>query len=323
MRIRKSKVWYLSAATMALLGTTGMAGARAYKSVTVVDHGQRRVLHGLATGSVGEFLQARGIDVAAGDRVSPGRDAPVADGMVVEIVHPKTVTFLDGPQQVTVDTFAPTVGEFLQEQHVELGPADTVNWKPETPIQDKMTIHVQRVEQRVSVKQKTISFQTIRQRSESLYQGEQRVLTRGVEGWVEEKTIDTYVDGHKAGQTVQRRVVRQPVNEVILVGTKPRAYTLSARGVSSLVIRRSLTVVATAYAAGGQTYTGRAAQPGVVAVDPHVIPLGTRLYIPGVGVVTAADTGGSVRGNRIDICVANEAAAARWGVRTITVYEIE
>ncbi len=308
---------------MALLGTTGVAGARGYKSVTVVDHGQRRVMQGLATGTVGEFLQAQGINLTPEDRVSPGRDAPVTDGMVVEIVHPKTVTFLDGAQRVTVETLAATVGDFLQEQHVELGPADTVNLKLETPIQDGTTIHVQRVEQRVSVKQQTISFQTIRQRSDSLYDGEQRVLTRGVEGWVEEKTVDTYVDGHKVGQSVQRRVVRQPVNEVILVGTKPRPFTLSARGVGSLVVRRSLTVVATAYAAGGQTSTGRAAAPGVVAVDPRVIPLGTRLYIPGIGVVTAADTGGSVRGNRIDICVASEAAAARWGVRTITVYEIE
>ncbi|MCL6516151.1 3D domain-containing protein [Alicyclobacillus sp.] len=323
MRIAKSKVWYASAAAAALLGTAGIGGARAYKTVTVVDHGHRQTLHGWGSSTVGQFLNAHDVSLPEGVRLSPGPDTPVTDGMTVEVIHPKTVTLLDGPRRSALETFAGTVGEFLQEQRVRLGPDDRVDLAPDTPLADGMTVHVQRVQRRVSVKQQTISFQTIRQRTDSLYEGQQKVLTHGVEGLLEETTTDTYVDGHRAGQTVERRVVRQPVNEVILVGTKPRPFTLSARGVGSLVIRRSLTVVATAYAAGGRTSSGQPAAPGVVAVDPRVIPLGTKLYIPGVGVVTAADTGGSVRGNRIDICVGSEAQAERWGVRTITVYEIE
>jgi 3D (Asp-Asp-Asp) domain-containing protein len=58
---------------------------------------------------------------------------------------------------------------------------------------------------------------------------------------------------------------------------------------------------------------------GMVAVDPSVIPLGTRLTIPGYGVGIAADTGGAVRGNTIDIWFPTQAQALRWGRRTITI----
>jgi 3D (Asp-Asp-Asp) domain-containing protein len=52
---------------------------------------------------------------------------------------------------------------------------------------------------------------------------------------------------------------------------------------------------------GGVTATGTGVYKGIVAVDPRVIPLGTRMYIPGYGYGTAADTGGSITGNIIDL----------------------
>jgi 3D (Asp-Asp-Asp) domain-containing protein len=80
-----------------------------------------------------------------------------------------------------------------------------------------------------------------------------------------------------------------------------------------------LTVVATAYALQGTTATGIAVGPGVVAVDPAVIPLGTRMTIPGYGEGVAADTGGAIKGARIDVWVPTEAQAQAWGVRTVTI----
>jgi 3D (Asp-Asp-Asp) domain-containing protein len=81
----------------------------------------------------------------------------------------------------------------------------------------------------------------------------------------------------------------------------------------------TITVTATAYTLGGHTATGAPVGYGIVAVDPSVIPLGTRMTIPGYGEGVAADTGGAIQGARIDVWVPTAAAAAAWGVRTVTI----
>lgn len=73
----------------------------------------------------------------------------------------------------------------------------------------------------------------------------------------------------------------------------------------------------------GITATGIPATYGVVAVDPSVIPLGTRLYIPGYGEAIAADTGGAIVGNRIDLCMESYGEAMAFGRRSVTVYIVE
>jgi 3D (Asp-Asp-Asp) domain-containing protein len=82
---------------------------------------------------------------------------------------------------------------------------------------------------------------------------------------------------------------------------------------------RTITVTSTGYALRGRTATGVPTAPGVVAVDPSVIPLGTRLTIPGYGTGIAADTGGAVHGNVIDLWFPTTQQALAWGQRTITI----
>jgi 3D (Asp-Asp-Asp) domain-containing protein/septal ring factor EnvC (AmiA/AmiB activator) len=82
---------------------------------------------------------------------------------------------------------------------------------------------------------------------------------------------------------------------------------------------RLLTVVATGYSLPGHTASGIPVGPGVVAVDPAVIPLGTRLSIPGYGQGIAADTGGAIRGARIDLWFSSDAEALAWGRRSVTI----
>jgi peptidoglycan DL-endopeptidase CwlO len=83
---------------------------------------------------------------------------------------------------------------------------------------------------------------------------------------------------------------------------------------------RALTVVATAYALPGTTASGLPVGPGIVAVDPTVIPFGTHMTIPGYGEGVAADTGSAIIGARIDVWVPTEAQANQWGVQTVTIY---
>ena len=81
----------------------------------------------------------------------------------------------------------------------------------------------------------------------------------------------------------------------------------------------TITVSSTGYSIHGRTSTGMQTAAGVVAVDPAVIPLGTRLTIPGYGTGIAADTGGSVHGNVIDLWFPTLQQARAWGRRTVTI----
>ena len=85
---------------------------------------------------------------------------------------------------------------------------------------------------------------------------------------------------------------------------------------------------ATAYlptdgSAEGLTAMGIPATYGIVAVDPDVIPLGTRVYIPGYGEALAADTGGAIYGYRIDLCMESYNEAMDFGRRTVTVFVLK
>ena len=92
--------------------------------------------------------------------------------------------------------------------------------------------------------------------------------------------------------------------------------------------RAAYTMHASAYlpsdgGGSGITATGMAARRGVVAVDPNVIPLGSRLYIPGYGEAIAADTGGAIVGNTIDLCMESYDEAIQFGRRSVEVYVLE
>jgi peptidoglycan DL-endopeptidase CwlO len=106
---------------------------------------------------------------------------------------------------------------------------------------------------------------------------------------------------------------------VIAAAAPQPAPTEVARPLAAVSGPRTLTVSSTGYSIRGRTATGIPTGPGVVAVDPSVIPLGTRLTIPGYGVGIAADTGGAVQGNAIDVWFPTQAQALQWGRRTVTI----
>jgi 3D (Asp-Asp-Asp) domain-containing protein len=82
---------------------------------------------------------------------------------------------------------------------------------------------------------------------------------------------------------------------------------------------RTLVVDAVAYHLPGVTASGIPVGPGVIAVDPAVIPLGTRVFVPGYGPAVAADVGSAVRGALIDLWMPSTADALAWGRRTVTI----
>lgn len=319
------------AAVLVMFGSAATIMGSTYKTVTVKDRGQRKVLRGFATGTVADFLQKHHIHVAKRDRVSPALDSPVSNQETIEIVSPKTITVNYEGHVKHVWTFAHTVGQLLKGEGISLKPSDRVNVSTNSKVSNGEAIEIHSVISRTTTETQEIPFQTIRRSAANLLVGHQEEVTHGVKGLLKIQTTCVYRDGHRISQHVTKKVVRDPVDAVVEVGTerpapKPAVSTpspvLATRGTvpDSGLIKQSLTVLATAYVAGGTTASGLPAEPGVIAVDPSVIPLGTRVYIPGIGTVVAADTGGAIVGDHIDICMSSEAAADDWGARTITVY---
>jgi 3D (Asp-Asp-Asp) domain-containing protein len=102
----------------------------------------------------------------------------------------------------------------------------------------------------------------------------------------------------------------------------PAAPTVSAASVGAPAGMSSIgNFVITCYDLGGTTATGAPVGSNEIAVDPAVIPLGSTVYIAGVGTRVAEDTGGAIRGNRIDLWEPTASACADWGVETRTVYK--
>jgi len=138
-----------------------------------------------------------------------------------------------------------------------------------------------------------------------------------------EPTKNTIPEPVPAAQPVKPTPVTQPAKtDANSVKTESGEETNS----------KEITVKATAYTAScegcsGTTATGvdLKANPDakVIAVDPKVIPLGSKVYVEGYGVATAADTGGAIKGNRIDVFIPTEDGALEWGNKHITVKIID
>jgi 3D (Asp-Asp-Asp) domain-containing protein len=98
------------------------------------------------------------------------------------------------------------------------------------------------------------------------------------------------------------------------------------------IYREMMTLEATAYYPGpectgkssdGLTATGAIAAYGICAVDPELIPLGTRLYVPGYGLARALDVGGAIKGKRIDLCFNTYPEAVRYGRKRVKVFILD
>jgi len=275
---------------------------------------------------VDQVLAQAGIRLSSRDVVVPGLDSHLRPGMRVHVYRcvPLSIT-ADGITRELASP-GPTVAAVLQEAGVELGPDDEVIPGLAAPVQPGMAIRVVRVSYREETGREVIPHRVERRDDENLPYGLTRVLRRGQPGLQEVTYRVKYADGEMVSrEPVAYRVVREPVAELVAVG---RASSIS-RGGQVIRFERAMEVTATAYYPGpescgpnatGYTYTGVKAGRGIVAVDPRVIPLGTRLYIEGYGFGLAADIGGAIKGNKIDLCYDTLAEAWKWGKRRVIVY---
>lgn len=246
----------------------------------------------------------------------------------------KVSLVVGGKDQGEKETTKATVREFLEEQKISLGVWDEVSTKLEAKIENGMKISIDRIEQVVKKEVKTIKFETEEQKDDKMAKGEKKEITPGKLGKEIYQITLFYKNGQpmmKDGKAVsESKLIEKidPVKAVVKIGTNEDTRPAFA-GAGSLPngvrYKKMMMAESTAYtsAPGARTASGKVARVGLVAVDPRVIPLGTKLYIEGYGYAEAADTGGAVKGNIVDVYLNSAAECRQWGRRDVKVYILE
>jgi 3D (Asp-Asp-Asp) domain-containing protein len=144
----------------------------------------------------------------------------------------------------------------------------------------------------------------------------------GAQGSVHRTYRVMYKDGKPVGKEEISELTIPAKPTIFLVGRAGHSFS---RG--SFVRHKVLDMRATSYysmvCGTGRTATGERAKYGVVAVDPRVIPLGTVVFVEGYGLALACDTGGAIKGNRIDLCFENRHTMATFQNKTVKVHILE
>lgn len=164
----------------------------------------------------------------------------------------------------------------------------------------------------------------IKEPDNSLTRGNEEVKQFGRNGLNRLLVREKYYNGVKIGEdVVQTSQLVRPVDQIVREGTAEPQNTIGWRSYSQVLYMEASAYLP--YDGGGSGYTalGIPARHGVVAVDPDIIPLGTRLYIPGYGEAIAADTGGAINGYMIDLCMEDYTQAIAFGRRGVEVYILD
>ncbi|WP_079477416.1 G5 and 3D domain-containing protein [Halobacillus salinus] len=294
--------------------------------------------------TVGEFLEEENVDVKERDDLSHEANAQVENGMDIHIDHAFQVAFDEGGEKEKVWTTASTVGEFLKNQDVELNKLDEIKPAKKDALKPDTKVTLTRVEKVTDIVEEEIGFTVETRNDDSMAKGKEKVVSSGEEGLVTKEYEVILKNGEEASrELVEETVEKESKKKIVAVGTKVSQPTRSASNSSSsssssnsatTVSRgntsssKTLYMHATAYTAScsgcsGVTATGinLNANPNakVIAVDPSVIPLGTRVWVEGYGYAVAGDTGGAINGNRIDLHVSSQSKALSFGRRNVKV----
>jgi len=283
--------------------------------------------------TVGDFLKAEKIELREEDELSGALSDKIKEGMEVAIglAFPIEISDIDGEKEIYSTSI--TVEDLLAVAEIELGKLDRVTPDLTELLTASATVEIVRVEKELIEKESKVNFKKIEEKDANLLEGKTRVVTEGKAGL----RIRTYEVTRENGKVISReqvkeKLARKPVDHKVAIGTKKPEP--AAPAVANVLEKppvatsgKTFTVQATAYTFNrtGPSITATGfdlrKNPGVkvIAVDPRVIPLGTKVYVEGYGHATALDTGGAVKGNIIDIFLPTHDAAIQWGRRTVKI----
>ena len=277
--------------------------------------------------TVGDFLEKEGIVLKNKDLVSPSLDKAIDKDMKIVISSPKSYHIKDGKKTLIAEASGYTVADVLDNLDIKLNKLDRVSLPLDEIAKEGMEIKIDRVVVENLENKIEIPFETESRENKDMFEGEKNVITKGEVGQKTESLKNTYVNGVlETTEVLKSEITKDPVKEVVEVGTKKAAAAPNGKNAKRVIVMQ-----ATAYdpSAGSKTAMGTRARVGAVAVDPRVIPLGSKLYIESMdgfasyGYATAEDTGGAIKGNRIDLFYNSNAEANRFGRRNVKVYVLD
>lgn len=333
---------FMSAIILSLL--TGAVTDRQIKDVSLVmvdafaDSEKTTKLTTRQT-TVSEFLAENNVEVGEFDRLSMLMEDELYDEARLVIRKSRKFTLnIDGNIEI-ITTTKKTVREAFEEAGVSVSDSDRVEPGLDSNVEQDMNVSVFRVSSETITVDTEIPFKSREVLDSSLAKGKTKVKVRGVNGLkrtVYSITTENGVETKR--EIIEQTTLREPTTRVIAVGTKQTSVAKSSGGTKTVTTNagqtlnysKKLTVSATAYTAspGKKTASGRVAQYGVIAVDPKVIPMGTKLYVESTddgkswqyGYCVAGDTGGAIKGNKIDLFFNSRSECLQFGRRSAIVY---
>lgn len=301
--------------------------------------------------TVEQFLTERNITVTEKDSLQPTPETKLTNGAIITLYTAWSIPVQVDGQNKTIQTRSRDVAGALKDGGIVLGEKDRVEPALTASLTKGTSINVKRVEEKMVKVEERVAYQEIRKNDPALAKGKTRVLQSGQEG----KAIAHYKLVMEDGKEVSRELVTRDVlvpkkDNITGVGTAvpsmkngqpERVMVASATGMVSRggkvfrpkKVLNGVTLTAYTPAGGGKppsspgygrTATGVKAKAGhTIAVDPKVIPYGWWVYIEGVGYRRAEDTGGAMKGGKIDVFVNTDSEARKFGrKRNKTVYII-
>lgn len=288
--------------------------------------------------TVRELFEEQSVILRQGDIVSADLDEKLKDKEEITITRArKIILTVDGTVK-EIFSIESDLGSALNKADITLNELDEVTPALDTPVKEGMEAQIVRVETKTVVEEQLMSFHEVSIPRDDKEKGYVNVVQAGDTGWAEATYLVTTRDGEIISkEMVAQNVIVEPVAKIIEYGTSEARFVQTSRG--GVRYKKVLQCSATAYdpspasngGYAGRTATGMTAQYGVIAVDPKVIPLGSRVYIESsdggkswvYGFAVAADTGGAIKGNKIDLCYNTRAECLQFGRRSATVYILD
>ncbi|MEG1002497.1 MAG: 3D domain-containing protein [Clostridium sp.] len=278
-------------------------------------------------GTVKDVLQENGLEVSDHDKVQPSLESKLKEDDQIEVRKAVPINVKFAKKDVKIVSAEETVqdaliagSDQLKKEGVEyVNGVDEVEPGLDAPVEENMKVDVVKVEVKSVTEHKNIPYDTVTKKDSSLEQGKKRVESDGKHGKQEVTYQVVYKDGEEAEKReVSSKTIATPVNAIVVQGTKNPVQYIPNRGGDSIAYKKHLVVESTAYSGHNNTATGvkPVYNPGgisTIAVDPRVIPLGSLVYVEGYGYARAADTGGAIKGNIIDVFFNSDSQCTTWG----------